>query len=192
MPSYTTWYCHGEPLKPIEANPERYKAFVNGENQGSVSGQTQGEQPRMPDLVNDTFGHIHLEDLDACMNELNSHDNLSTNHEEEDDHAQNNSREDMKAKKLRDDAIQPLYPSCSIEDTKLSVIVEKYESYQQTHPARRRGRKGKTVEKLLNFIPWLREQDPLVFRSRVNADAFRSTLVDEVVDEEINEGSWVD
>ncbi|KAF9601215.1 hypothetical protein IFM89_017400 [Coptis chinensis] len=65
MPSYTTWYCHGEPLKPIEANPERYKAFVNGENQGSVSGQTQGEQPRMPDLVNDTFGHIHLEDLDA-------------------------------------------------------------------------------------------------------------------------------
>ncbi|KAF9589401.1 hypothetical protein IFM89_023677 [Coptis chinensis] len=115
MTSYTTWYCHGEPIIDVEPNQERCSA--------SSSGKTHEEQPRMLDLVNDAFRRVLPESLDACMNELGSHGDTHTERGE-DNNSKNNSREDIKAKKLRDDVTQPRYPSCGVEETKLSVIVE--------------------------------------------------------------------
>ncbi|KAF9606696.1 hypothetical protein IFM89_027740 [Coptis chinensis] len=80
------------------------------------------KQPRMLDLVNDAFKCFAREPR-SCMNELGSHGDTHAEHGE-DNNSENNSREDIKAKKLRDDATQPLYPSCGVEETKLSVIVE--------------------------------------------------------------------
>ncbi|KAF9588153.1 hypothetical protein IFM89_007842 [Coptis chinensis] len=77
----------------------------------------------MLDLVNDAFRSVLPESFDACMNELGSHGDTHAERGE-DNNSENNSREDIKAKKLRDDATQPLYPSCGLEETKLSVIVE--------------------------------------------------------------------
>eukprot|EP00268_Persea_americana_P042646 TRINITY_DN4269_c1_g1_i4.p2 TRINITY_DN4269_c1_g1~~TRINITY_DN4269_c1_g1_i4.p2 ORF type:complete len:108 (-),score=17.87 TRINITY_DN4269_c1_g1_i4:554-877(-) len=79
--------------------------------------------PRMVDMVNDVFARAPIEDnveahmggnATACMDEDNN---------EEDVQAQDNSPENIQYKKLMDDAIQPLYPSCHIEHTKLSVTV---------------------------------------------------------------------
>ncbi|KAF9596116.1 hypothetical protein IFM89_007169 [Coptis chinensis] len=60
----------------------------------------------MLDLVNDAFRRVLPESLDACMNELGSHGDTHAEHGE-DNNSENNSREDTKAKKLRDDATQP-------------------------------------------------------------------------------------
>ncbi|KAF9611348.1 hypothetical protein IFM89_030137 [Coptis chinensis] len=76
----------------------------------------------MLDLVNDAFRRVLPESLDACMNELGSYGDAHAERGE-DNNSENNSLEDIKAKKLWDDATQPLYPSCGVEEKKLSVIV---------------------------------------------------------------------
>ncbi|KAF9613275.1 hypothetical protein IFM89_006774 [Coptis chinensis] len=99
MISYTTWYCHGKPINDVELDQERSSA--------SASGKTVEEQPRMLDLVNDALMCARPEGLDACMNELGS--DRDTHAElREANHSENNSREDAKAKKLWEDAAQPL------------------------------------------------------------------------------------
>ncbi|KAF9591130.1 hypothetical protein IFM89_002085 [Coptis chinensis] len=191
----------------------------------------------MLDLVNDALMCARPEGLDACMNELGS--DRDTHAElREANHSENNSREVAKAKKLWEDATQPLmmrtfktyvrnkrFPEgciaerylieesilycneympkggsgshkrarnnffdedkgCSSEQLigkgkvhKLTNLQheqvrrwvlecskdatswrEKYHVYQQNHPSKKRGRKGKSVGKVMDFIPWLREQ----------------------------------
>ncbi|PIA58939.1 hypothetical protein AQUCO_00400060v1 [Aquilegia coerulea] len=80
----------------------------------------QGERPRLFDLVNDALRHIEHEHLDACITDVDFQDDSPTNHEP----VQVDSIEDIKAKKLREDATQPLYSSCHIEDSKFSFVVE--------------------------------------------------------------------
>ena len=109
--SYTRWIHHGE----IQS--------TSTVNIGTIN-NNEDAFPRMVDMVNDVFARIPNEDgveyhmggcAPTCMDE--------TNHEEE-VHAQDNSPEGIQYKKLMEDAMQPLYPSCRIDDTKLSVTVE--------------------------------------------------------------------
>ena len=78
----------------------------------------------MADMVNDVFGRVHDEDdveayvggsASPCMNETNDQEYAQS---------QDDSPENFRYKKLMEDAMQSLYPSCKIKHTKLSVIVE--------------------------------------------------------------------
>ena len=79
--------------------------------------------PRMVDMVNDVFEHFH----DEIKAEAHMRGNTSPcSHEapnEEFVESQDYSTDDIQYKKSMEDAIKPLYPSCQIEHTKLSVTV---------------------------------------------------------------------
>ncbi|XXG89030.1 hypothetical protein AAC387_Pa12g1132 [Persea americana] len=80
--------------------------------------------PRMVDMVNDVFEHFHDEiKAEAQMGRTTS----PCSHEapnEEFVESQDHSMEDIQYKKLMDNAIKPLHPSCQTKHTKLSAIVD--------------------------------------------------------------------
>ncbi|KAF5205052.1 hypothetical protein FRX31_005361, partial [Thalictrum thalictroides] len=63
----------------------------------------------MEDMVNDTLGRAHPYDFDACLHEV---------HNENDIEASSNLEKDNRYKKLMEDALQPVYPSCQAEHSK--------------------------------------------------------------------------
>ncbi|XXG70359.1 hypothetical protein AAC387_Pa06g3148 [Persea americana] len=108
---YTAWIHHGE---------------IGSQNCAIARTSNYNEDvlPLMVDMVNDVFECVHDEDdakasvagsASPCMNETN---------DQEFAQSQDDSPENIRYKKLMEDAMQSLYPSCKIKHTKLSVIVE--------------------------------------------------------------------
>ena len=107
--TYTTWTFHGE---------------IHPQNCGSVeaNNNSEDELPRMVVMVNDIFGRVCDKDnvqaraggsTSACFVEITD-ENLPQVEDE--------SPENIQYKNLMGEyAIQPLYPSCRIEHTKLIV-----------------------------------------------------------------------
>ncbi|OVA10590.1 hypothetical protein BVC80_8969g16 [Macleaya cordata] len=58
--SYRTWFNHGEPLCKTTIN-------VRVSSSSSANVHNENAFPKMEDLFNDTFGRIHLDDLDECL-----------------------------------------------------------------------------------------------------------------------------
>ncbi|KAL5708127.1 hypothetical protein ACHQM5_018955 [Ranunculus cassubicifolius] len=106
--SYTSWVHHGEP-------------FSKNSSSASVL-QPEVMFPRTEEMINDTFRHCHPSDVSACLDEVQDEDEVEPMNNHED--VQNNPQEDANYKKLIADALQPMYPSCKAEDSKLSATIE--------------------------------------------------------------------
>ncbi|XP_058078624.1 3-phosphoinositide-dependent protein kinase 1-like [Magnolia sinica] len=61
--TYKIWFLHGEQHLEIGAST-------------SVDNRNEDVLPKMVDLVNDAFGHFQLDELDACMDEVNNEDDI--------------------------------------------------------------------------------------------------------------------
>lgn len=119
--SYTVWVHHGEPFpqKSVKIRAHRTSSLID---HGVVS-------PRVEDMVNDAFGRTSPNDLNACLNEVQNENNAQYLNDEDvsniaHDEAHNNIEDEVKYRKLMEDALQPLYPSCNDKDSKLSSTVE--------------------------------------------------------------------
>ena len=101
--SYTTWIHHGE-IHP--------KSCLNVEGGGME--RLSDTFPRMIDMVNDVFEHFQ----DEIESQAHMGGNTSPcSHEapnEEFVESQDYSMDDIRYKKLMEDATKPLYPSCQI------------------------------------------------------------------------------
>ncbi|PIA32098.1 hypothetical protein AQUCO_04600036v1 [Aquilegia coerulea] len=105
--SYTSWIHHGESVS---------RSGINYRNVSSSTNIHEDDMfPRMEDMVNDSLGRIHPNDLNACLDEVQDEDGVEVIY---------NAQEDIKYKKLMKDALQPLYPFCQSEHSKLSVTIK--------------------------------------------------------------------
>ncbi|XP_026436529.1 uncharacterized protein LOC113334514 isoform X1 [Papaver somniferum] len=81
----------------------------------STADHSESALPRMMDLSNDTLGRIHPNDLDDMLDESD---------QQNDAHVLDNTQVDNNINKNVEDAMQPLYPDCDGQHTKLSSVVE--------------------------------------------------------------------
>ncbi|KAF5208258.1 hypothetical protein FRX31_002155 [Thalictrum thalictroides] len=100
--SYTTWFFHGESVPNVGVNNE-------------VPSTSSSANPRMIDLIDDALKNVNPEFLDACMNDVGVEPDV----QDEDDLP-----DDVFYRNLKEEAVQPIYPSCRDGQTKLSVTIE--------------------------------------------------------------------
>lgn len=75
-------------------------------------------------MVNDALGPVCDEDDTEALMGSSASLEIDEADYQEDFHTHHDSLENFKYKKLMEDAIRPLYPSCRFEGWKLSVTVE--------------------------------------------------------------------
>ncbi|KAL5728766.1 hypothetical protein ACHQM5_001811 [Ranunculus cassubicifolius] len=120
--SYTRWIYHGEPFS-------KNRSTTRVPKHPNLRKETR--QSRLGAMINEVFGRSHPDNLDACLDEVEDNGGAQYMDESEDavenalgENTNNNPKEDIRYKKLMEDALQPLYPSCKEEDTKLSAVIE--------------------------------------------------------------------
>ncbi|KAI3914918.1 hypothetical protein MKX01_018087 [Papaver californicum] len=111
--SYRSWIHHGEP--PTTASNVSSVGQVPNSSTSNVCGEVFGR--RMVDMFNDLVpGSVDLNNkLDECFNDTNLEGGINV---------ENDPSINIYYKTRLDDSLQPLYPSCGSQHTKLSATVE--------------------------------------------------------------------